>query len=72
MIFVDLMGLKLLDICLTGEENPKKISPRKRLDRVSNPGPLRDRRACYSLLHNGRLPYFQRINFNLLYFDFEV
>ena len=29
MIFGDLGGLKLSDICLTGEENPKKISPRK-------------------------------------------
>ena len=29
MIFGDLGGLKLPDICLTGEENPEKISPRK-------------------------------------------
>ena len=29
MIFGELGGLKLPDICLTGEENPKKISPRK-------------------------------------------
>ena len=29
MIFGDLVGLKLPDICLTSEENPKKISPRK-------------------------------------------
>ena len=29
LIFGDLRGLKLPDICLTGEENPKKTSPRK-------------------------------------------
>ena len=29
MIFVDLVGLKLPDICLTGEEKPEKTSPRK-------------------------------------------
>ena len=31
MIFGDLGGLKLPDICLTGEENPEKTSPRKRV-----------------------------------------
>ena len=29
MIFGDLVGLKLPDICLTGEEKPRKTSPRK-------------------------------------------
>ena len=29
MIFGDLGGLKLADICLTGEEKPRKNSPRK-------------------------------------------
>ena len=29
MIFGDLEGLKLPDICLTGEEKPRKTSPRK-------------------------------------------
>ena len=29
MIFGDLGGLKLPDICLTGEEKPEKTSPRK-------------------------------------------
>ena len=29
MIFGDLGGLKLPDICLAGEENPEKTSPRK-------------------------------------------
>ena len=49
MIFGDLGGLKLPDICLAGEENPEKTCPY----RGSNPGPLRDRRACYHLLHRG-------------------
>ena len=53
MIFGDLWGLKLPDNCLTGEEKPEKTSPRKRPDRGSDPGPLRDRRACYRLPHNG-------------------
>ena len=56
MIFGDLGGLKLPDICLTGEENPEKTSPRKLVpagDR--NSGPLRDRRACYHLPHSGEL-----------------
>ena len=29
MIFGDLGGIKLPDICLTGEEKPQKTSPRK-------------------------------------------
>ena len=29
MIFGDLVGLKFPDICLAGEENPEKTSPRK-------------------------------------------
>ena len=29
MIFGKLVGLKLPNICLTGEENPEKTSPRK-------------------------------------------
>ena len=54
MIFGDLGGLKLPDICLTGEEKPREnltqeICP----DRGSNPGPLHDRRACYCLAHSG-------------------
>ena len=56
MIFGVLGGLKFPDICLTGEEKPRenltqKICP----DRGSNPGPLRDKRACYHLLHSGGL-----------------
>ena len=54
MIFGDLGDLKSPDICLTGEEKPRKnltqeICP----DRGSNAGPLRDKRACYHLLHSG-------------------
>ena len=47
IIFGDLGGLKLPDICLTGEKNPRKnLSQETCPDRGSNPGPLRDRRAC--------------------------
>ena len=61
MIFGDLGGLKLPDICLTGEEKPREnltqeICP----DRGSPPGPLRDRRACYLLSHSGG-PQFSQI-----------
>ena len=52
MIFGDLGCLKLPDICLTGEEKPRKnLTQETRPDRGSNPGPLRDKRACYHLLH---------------------
>ena len=54
MIFGDLGGLKLPDMCLTGEEKPEKTSPRKHVPTGgSNPGPLRDRRAFYHLTHSG-------------------
>ena len=41
MIFGDLGGLKLPDICLTGEEKPRKknMSQETYPDRGSNPGP---------------------------------
>ena len=56
MIFGNLVGLKLPDICLTGEEKPPKNLTQKTCpDRGSNPGPLRDRRVCYHLLHSGGL-----------------
>ena len=55
MIFGDLEGLKLPDICLAGEEKPhQETCP----DRGSNPGPLRDRRvaiACSTAVYTG--PY---------------
>ena len=54
MVFGDLGGLKLPDICLTGEEKPRENLTQKTCpDRGSNPGPLRDKRACYHLLHSG-------------------
>ena len=53
MIFGELGGLKLPDICLTGEEKPrKKLTKETCPDRGSNPGPLREKRAaihCYQL-----------------------
>ena len=65
MIFGDLGGLKFPDNCLTGEEKPRKILTQDTCpDRGSNPDPLRDKRACYHLLHSGGLekihilPYF--------------
>ena len=47
-------GLKFPDICLTGEEKPRKILTQETCpDRGSNPGPLYDSRACYHWLHSG-------------------
>ena len=55
-IFGELGGLKLPDICLTGEEKtPKNLTHETCPDPVSNPGPLHDRRAWYSLSHSGGL-----------------
>ena len=55
MISGDLMGLKLPDIHLTGEEKPRKknLTQETCSDWESNPGPLRDKRACYHLFHSG-------------------
>ena len=59
MIFGDLVGLKLPDICLTGEEKPRKnLTQETCPDRGSNPGPLRDSRACYCLFHSGGFNIF--------------
>ena len=45
MIFRDLGGLKLPDICLTGEEKPpKNLTQETCPNRESNLDPLRDRR----------------------------
>ena len=56
MMFGDPGGLKLSDICLTGEEKPRETLTQETCpDRGSNPGPLRDRRAWYRLAHSGRL-----------------
>ena len=57
MMFGDLVGLKLPDIRLTGEEKPRKnLTQETCPDGGSNPGPLRDKRACYHLFHSGGLP----------------
>ena len=64
MIFGNLGGLKLPDIRLTGEEKPRKnLTQETCPDRGSNPGPLRDKRACYHLLHSGGrfISWFQLI-----------
>ena len=54
MIFGDLVGLKLPEICLTEQENPpKNLTQETCPNRGLNPGPLRDRRVCYRLLHRG-------------------
>ena len=54
MIFGDLGGLKLPDICLTGEKKPRKnVTQENFPDQGSNLGPLREKHACYHLLHSG-------------------
>ena len=60
MIFGDLVGPKLPDIRLTGK-TPKNLTQETCPDRGSNPGPLRDKRACYHLFYSGGpyLSYFK-------------
>ena len=54
MIFGDLVGLKLPDIRLIGEEKPRKnLAQETYPARGSNPGPLCNKCACYHLLHSG-------------------
>ncbi|PSN29402.1 hypothetical protein C0J52_28015 [Blattella germanica] len=54
MMSGDRLGLKFPDICLMGEEKPQKnLTQETCPDRGSNPGPLRERRIHYPLLHNG-------------------
>ena len=56
VIFEDHGDLKHPDICLTAEEKPRiNLTQETCPDRGSNPGPLRDRRACYHLPHSGGL-----------------
>ena len=60
MIFLDLVGLKLPDIRLAGEEKQKKkknLTQETCSDRGSNSGPLRERRACYHLVHEVMYTY---------------
>ena len=58
----DLGGLKLPDLCRTGDEKPRK-NPTKETcpDRGSNPGPLHDRHACYRLLNSGGRHLFANV-----------
>ena len=54
MIFGVLVGLKLPNIRLTGEEKPRKnLTQETCPDRGSNPDTLRDKLACYHLFHSG-------------------
>ncbi|PSN31143.1 hypothetical protein C0J52_24949 [Blattella germanica] len=53
MMSGDRLGLKFPDICGMGEEKPQKnLTQETCPDRESNPGPLRERRIRYPLLHN--------------------
>ena len=62
MIVWDLGGLKFPDICLTGEEKPRKNLTQETWPyRGSNPGPLRDKREYYHLLHSGGLFIFKKL-----------
>ena len=66
MIVGDFVGLKVPDICLTGEGKPRKnLTQETCPDQESNRGPLRDRRACYRLLHSGG-PFKENIYCNLV------
>ena len=56
MIFGDLVGLNFLTFVLQVRKNPEKNFTQETCpNRGSNPGPLRDKRACYHLFHSGRL-----------------
>ena len=67
MLFGDPVNLKRPDICLTGEEKTRKnLTQETCPDRGSNPGPLRDKRACYHLIHTIRISMFYVMT-NLLY-----
>ena len=62
MIFGDLGGLKLPDICLTGEEKPRKTSPRKLV-----PTGQRTRAACVRGAHATAWPTAVDATWNLFY-----
>ena len=49
-------------------KTPKNLTQETCPDRGSNPGPLRDKRACYHLLHSGGLilQYFIKITVTIL------
>ena len=59
------MGLKFPDICLTGAEKPGiNLTQETCPERESNPGPLRDKRACCRLSHGA---YFKIPKLNTCY-----
>ena len=70
------VGLKVPDICLTGEEKFRKnLTQNTCPNRGSNPCPVRDRRACYCLLHSGglgKLHYRDKISLSIKPFFFCV
>ena len=54
MIFGDLGAESFLTFVLQMRKNlEKNLTQETCSDRGSNPGPLRDKRACYHLLHSG-------------------
>ena len=56
MIFGDLGALSFPTFVLQVRKNTEKnLTQETYPDRGSNPGPLRDKRACYHLLHSGGL-----------------
>ena len=66
MMSGDRLGLKFPDICLMGEEKPQKnLTQETCPDRESNPGPLRERRIRYPLLHNGGLVTYTKTLYSI-------
>ena len=56
MIFGDLEAESFLTFVLQVRKKPEKNPTQEACpDRGSNPGPLRDKRVCYHLLHSGGL-----------------
>ena len=64
IIIGDLVGLKFPDICLTGEEKPRKTLTQKTCpDRDRTQARCVDKRACYHLLHSGGHKLYKNIKF---------
>ena len=66
MIFGDHVGLSFVTFVLQVRINPENLTQEICPDREPNPGPLRDRRACYRLLHSGGLTRIQVKNHLIL------
>ena len=60
--------LKVFDIYLTGEVNPRKNSAQ---ETCPDRGRLRDRRACYRLLHRGGRLQVISSYINLVHDDYD-